>query len=78
MIWSNKFNYPKSVRSIEDGLRKYFLNDSKLPSVTSILQATKSEEEKASLENWKKELGMLRLIKLKMKHQIEEHQCILI
>tara|TARA_B100000676_G_C17974117_1_gene785069 strand:- start:32 stop:718 length:687 start_codon:yes stop_codon:yes gene_type:complete len=65
MIWSNKFNYPKSVRSIEDGLRKYFLNDSKLPSVTSILQATKSEEEKASLENWKKRVGYAEANKIK-------------
>ena len=65
MIWSNKFNYPKSVRSIEDGLRKYFLNDSKLPSVTSILQATKSEEEKASLENWKKRVGYVEANKIK-------------
>ncbi len=65
MIWSNKFNYPKSVRSIEDGLRKYFLNDSKLPSVTSILQATKSEEEKASLENWKKRIGYAEANKIK-------------
>ena len=65
MIWSNKFNYPKSVRSIENGLRKYFLNDSKLPSVTSILQATKSEEEKASLENWKKRVGYVEANKIK-------------
>ena len=65
MIWSNKFNYPKSVRSIEDGLRKYFLNDSKLPSVTSILQATKSEKEKASLENWKKRVGYAEANKIK-------------
>ena len=65
MIWSNKFNYPKSVRSIEDGLRKYFLNDSKLPSVTSILKATKSEEEKASLENWKKRVGYAEANKIK-------------
>ena len=65
MIWSNKFNYPKSVRSIEDGLRKYFLNDTKLPSVTSVLQATKSEEEKASLENWKKRVGYAEANKIK-------------
>ena len=57
MIWNNKFNYPKSSRSIEDGLRKYLFNNEKLPSVTSILQATKSEEDKASLENWKQRVG---------------------
>ncbi len=57
MKWNNKFNYPKSSRSIEDGMRKYSLGDEKLPSVTSILQATKSEEDKASLELWKDRVG---------------------
>ena len=57
MIWNNKFKYPKSSRSIEDGLRKYLFNDTKLPSVTSILQATKSEEDKAALENWRQRVG---------------------
>ena len=42
MEWNNKFNYPKSTRSIEDGMRKYLLGDKKLPSVTSILASTKS------------------------------------
>jgi len=50
MKWNNKFNYPKSSRSIEDGMRKYLFGEEKLPSVTSILSATKSEEKKASLE----------------------------
>ena len=57
MIWNNKFNYPKSSRATEDGLRKYLLDDEKLPSVTSILQATKSDEDKAALENWKQRVG---------------------
>ena len=30
MKWNNKFNYPKSSRSIEDGYRKYLLGDEKL------------------------------------------------
>ena len=65
MIWNNKFNYPKSSRSIEDGLRKYLFNDIKLPSVTSILQATKSEEDKASLENWKQRVGYAEAKRIK-------------
>ena len=36
MKWNNKFNYPKSTRSIEDGYRKYSLGEEKLPSVTAI------------------------------------------
>ena len=53
MIWNNKFNYPKSSR-IENGLRKYLFGGEKL-SVTS--KATKSEEDKASLENCKQRVG---------------------
>ena len=65
MKWNNKFNYPKSSRSIENGLRKYLFGDEKLPSVTSILQATKSEEDKASLENWKQRVGRKQANKIK-------------
>ena len=65
MKWNNKFNYPKSTRSIEDGSRKYLMGDEKLPSVTSILQATKSEEDKASLENWKQRVGYTQANKIK-------------
>ena len=65
MIWNNKFNYPKSSRSIENGMRKYLFDDEKLPSVTSILQATKSEEDKAALENWKKRVGFAAANKIK-------------
>jgi len=65
MKWNNKFNYPKSSRSIENGMRKYLFDDEKLPSVTSILQATKSEEEKASLENWKQRVGHKEANKIK-------------
>tara|TARA_Y100000992_G_scaffold228227_1_gene159595 strand:- start:250 stop:936 length:687 start_codon:yes stop_codon:yes gene_type:complete len=57
MKWNNKFNYPKSTRSIEDGYRKYFFGDEKLPSVTSVLSLTKSDEEKAALANWKERVG---------------------
>ena len=53
MQWNNKFSYPKSMRSMVNGSRMYAVNQEKLPSVTSILQATQSEEKKASLANWK-------------------------
>ena len=65
MKWNNKFNYPKSSRSIENGMRKYLFDDKKLPSVTSILQATKSEEDKAALENWKQRVGYKEANKIK-------------
>lgn len=65
MKWNNKFNYPKSLRSTENGMRKYLFNDEKLPSVTTILQATKSEEDKAALENWKLRVGYKAANKIK-------------
>ena len=65
MKWKNKFNYPKSTRSIEDGYRKYFLGEEKLPSVTTILSATKSEEEKAALANWKERVGFKEANRIK-------------
>ena len=65
MKWNNKFNYPKSSRSTEDGLRKYLFGKEKLPSVTTILQATKSEEDKAALENWKHRIGVQEANKIK-------------
>ena len=65
MKWNYKFNYPKSSRSIEDGYRKYLVGENKLPSVTSILNITKSEEDKASLELWKQRVGHTEANKIK-------------
>ena len=65
MKWSNKFIYPKSTRSIEDGYRKYFLGEEKLPSVTTILSATKSEEEKAAIKNWQERVGFREANRIK-------------
>ena len=62
MEWNNKYTYPKSSRSIENGYRKYLFGDEKLPSVTTILSATKSEEEKQLLQIGKKELVTKKLI----------------
>ena len=66
MKWNNKFNYPKSSRSIEDGYRKYLLGDEKLPSVTSVLSLTKSAEEKAALANWKERVGHAEANRIKI------------
>ena len=57
MKWNNKFIYPKSQKSTEDGYRKYLLGEEKLPSVTKILSVTKSEEDKAALANWRERVG---------------------
>ena len=65
MQWNNKFTYPKSMRSIVSGSRMYAVNQEKLPSVTSILQATQSEEKKASLANWKARVGVTEANRIK-------------
>jgi len=65
MQWNNKFTYPKSMRSIVSGSRMYSVNQEKLPSVTSILQATQSEEKKASLANWKARVGVVEANRIK-------------
>ena len=57
MKWNNKYNYPKSTRSIIHGSRHYAVNQESLPSVTTILKATESEEKKAKLAEWKERVG---------------------
>ena len=57
MIWNKKFIYPPSSRSLVDGKRHYAISNEKLPSVTTILQATQSEEKRKSLANWKARMG---------------------
>ena len=57
MKWNKKFIYPKSSRSLIDGKRHYDIEQTKLPSVTTILSATQSEEKRKSLADWKARLG---------------------
>jgi hypothetical protein len=42
MIWNKKFDYPPSIRSLINDQRHYDIGEEKLPSVTTILQATQS------------------------------------
>jgi hypothetical protein len=55
--WNKQFEYPKSIRSLINNERHYDIGETKLPSVTTILQATQTEEKKAILENWKNRVG---------------------
>ena len=63
--WNKKFIYPKSQRSLIQGKRHYaiqantrsLVKQKLLPSVTTILAATQSEEKKQSLAAWKARLG---------------------
>tara|TARA_R110002110_G_scaffold8435_3_gene42414 strand:- start:398 stop:1120 length:723 start_codon:yes stop_codon:yes gene_type:complete len=57
MKWNKKFDYPKSIRSLVKGRRHYEIGSDKLPSVTTILSQTQSEEKQQSLARWKAKLG---------------------
>ena len=57
MIWNKRFIYPRSSRSIVMGRRHYEIDNEKLPSVTTILSQTQSEEKRKSLDNWKARVG---------------------
>ena len=57
MKWNKKFNYPKSQRELIKGQRHYALNEERLPSVTTILSETQSDEKKESLARWKARVG---------------------
>jgi len=58
MYKPDKFNYISMSKVEVDGKRRYATPDGeKLPSVTTILDATKSEESKQALANWRKHVG---------------------
>ena len=57
MKWNRKFNYPTYTRALYNGKRLYDVNNEKLPSVTTILAATKPQEEIDSLNRWREKVG---------------------
>ena len=57
MKWNKRFEYPTSIRSMINDQRHYDIGQEKLPSVTTILQATQSDEKKQILANWKQKVG---------------------
>ena len=56
---------PKIFYIFRRWLQKVLIGDNKLPSVTTILSATKSEEEKAALANWISRVGVKESNKIK-------------
>jgi genome maintenance exonuclease 1 len=57
MKWNKKFTYPKTQRSLIQGSRHYDIGNKLLPSVTTIISATQSEEKRQKLAEWKARLG---------------------
>ena len=65
MKWNKLYNYPTSMRSLIKDERHYDIGSSKLPSVTTILAATQSDEKRASLEAWKNKVGGIEADRIK-------------
>jgi len=57
MKWNKLYKYPPSTRSLIEGNRHYDVSNEILPSVTTILQATQSDDKKASLAKWRQKVG---------------------
>ena len=65
MKWNKLYKYPKSIRETLKGVRHYDVNDEKLPSVTTILQATQSLEKAESLKRWAERVGQVEAERIK-------------
>ena len=65
MKWNKLYEYPKSMRSLVKDERHYEVGSSKLPSVTTILSATASDEKRESLQKWKDRVGMFEAERIK-------------
>ena len=57
MKHNDKFIYPTSTRATVDGRRLYEVSGMRLPSVTTILSATKPLESRLKLSEWKHRVG---------------------
>ena len=65
MKWNKLYTYPKTVRELINNKRHYEIGTEKLPSVTTILAATQSDEKKESLARWKEKVGEIEAERVK-------------
>ena len=63
--WNKQFIYPESVRALIKNERHYTIGNEKLPSVTTILSATQSQEKQDSLAKWKAKVGEIEAERVK-------------
>ena len=54
---NNSYRYPKTQREKIEGKRHYVFDKEKLPSVTTILDATQAAEKRESLAKWREKVG---------------------
>ena len=57
MKWNKLYKYPASMRTSLEGQRHYEITGERLPSVTTILSATQSDEKKESIARWTARVG---------------------
>ena len=57
MKWNKKYKYPKSIRELINNKRHYDVGEEKLPSVTTILSGTESDEKREAIAKWKARVG---------------------
>tara|TARA_B100000900_G_scaffold130510_1_gene110400 strand:+ start:1986 stop:2678 length:693 start_codon:yes stop_codon:yes gene_type:complete len=64
-LWNQKFNY-KNISRVTDknGARYYSCEGNKVPSVTTILDKTKPQKDKDSLNSWKEKVGHAEAYKI--------------
>jgi hypothetical protein len=65
MKWNKLYEYPKSMRSLVNQERHYEVGNEKLPSVTTILAATESDEKRAAIAKWKVRVGAVEAERVK-------------
>ena len=53
----SKYDYQKYTRDNDLGSRHYNVGDKKIPSVTTILSATQSEEKNKDFDRWRERVG---------------------
>jgi|TARA_R100001079_G_scaffold140_1_gene83 hypothetical protein len=78
----DKFIYPGTHRETIEGKRHYVIGEEKLPSVTTILAATQSEEKRKKLAEWRAREGAKKADQIKQRaanrgstmHKVLEHK----
>ena len=78
MKWNKLYKYPASMRTSIEGRRHYEITGKKLPSVTTILSATQSEEKMASILKWQKRVGDVEAerVRIQQRHGVLICTCI--
>ena len=65
ITWNKLYDYPASMRTSIEGRRHYEITGKKLPSVTTILSATKSKEAQESIARWTARVGEVEAERVK-------------